>query len=88
MARPYLCPVCKGKGVVPIDFYGPREISSVMGTITCKTCSGIGVLWDYSDVEYKYYPPVWCGGPHLPQDINKTMPPQGTVVNDDLGGAK
>jgi hypothetical protein len=45
-ARPYACPVCGGRGIVPPGFYWP---SSGMGTVAvpepCRACDGIGVVW-------------------------------------------
>lgn len=44
----YLCPVCKGKGLVNANFYNVcnEGIDNLSDPITCRTCAGKGVLWD------------------------------------------
>ena len=83
VAKPHLCPVCQGRGTVPVGFYSPGTLSSSLTPETCRTCQGFGVVWDYTDngPGWGWIVPVTC------QDINKTttIPPKGTVVNDDLG---
>ena len=86
MAKPYLCPVCQGRGTVPVGFYCSGTLSSNVTPETCRTCGGLGMVWDYTDNGV----PVWnCVGPIVPQDINKTVtrPPNGTVTEANLGGA-
>ena len=47
--RPYCCPVCGGRGLVPQGFYTAVgvEYFTASGTApeTCKSCWGAGVLW-------------------------------------------
>lgn len=46
--KPYKCPVCKGKGIVPDGFYRSfgDTIISINGTPEqCKSCKGTGVVW-------------------------------------------
>ena len=84
MARPHLCPVCMGKGTVPAGFYSHGDLTSTLTPEQCRTCQGFGMVWDYTDITPG---PGWGWvGPLTPQDINKTMPPNGTVVSEDLGG--
>lgn len=86
MARPHVCPVCQGRGTVPESFYLHSDVaSSAFCRETCRTCQGFGMVWDYTD---QTPGPGWgWAGPCIPQDINKTttFPPNGTVINDDLG---
>lgn len=47
-ARPYTCPVCGGRGFVRQGFYDTfcdRFITSTMGKETCRTCKGVGIVW-------------------------------------------
>ena len=39
---PYKCPICDGRGTVPVDFYYQQttEVST-----RCKSCSGNGIVW-------------------------------------------
>ena len=83
MARPYLCPVCIGKGTVPVGFYGHGDATSNCKPETCRSCQGAGVLWDYSPQLPEG--PFWIG-PVTCNDIQKTIPPQGTVVTAKFGG--
>ncbi len=46
MATPHKCPVCFGKGKVPVGFYGDQ--GSDASEPQCRSCHGQGVLWDYS----------------------------------------
>lgn len=43
----YVCPVCKGRGIVDADFYningGPIPNTE---PVKCRTCKGKGVLWN------------------------------------------
>jgi predicted methyltransferase len=48
--KPYLCPVCQGKGIVPRDFYDdPNKMGWMTLTFSappeCKTCKGEGIVW-------------------------------------------
>lgn len=57
----YICPVCKGKGIVPSSFYQldmdesyERQSSTVINNKTptqCRSCDGRGVIFD--SIEYK-----------------------------------
>lgn len=51
--RPHKCPVCDGKRSVPCDFYeirgdaqGPSTTGGCIPDITCRTCSGRGIVWE------------------------------------------
>ena len=83
MARPHLCPVCQGRGTVPTGFYSPTGSTSNVTPEQCRTCQGFGMVWDYTD--FNPGPGLWIG-PVTCNDIQKTIPPKGTVVNSDLGG--
>jgi len=46
--KPYVCPVCKGNGLVPCGFY--NQTSGYWGTTStapevCRSCSGTGIVW-------------------------------------------
>jgi hypothetical protein len=44
---PHKCPVCEGKGSVPVGFYAPNEaltLSSEQPEV-CRSCSGHGIVW-------------------------------------------
>lgn len=47
MAKPYCCPVCEGKGVLPCGFYNPNMMGITYNTNPeiCKSCNGTGVIW-------------------------------------------
>lgn len=49
------CPVCEGKTTVPVGFYEDK-------TITCKACSGRGVVFD----PFTHTPTPSQEGPWLP----------------------
>lgn len=55
--RPYKCPVCEGRGTVPIGFYETFSQGTTTATVTydvtCKTCNGTGIVWD---TEYDWNP--------------------------------
>lgn len=42
--RPYRCPVCEGRGFVPVGFYG-EGFSLNTGTEPCRAGCANGVLW-------------------------------------------
>jgi len=45
--KPYLCPVCCGKGIVPAGFYNfPSNCGSITSTWaeTCRACNGKGII--------------------------------------------
>ena len=83
MAKPYLCPVCQGHGTVPVGFYSMTTLSSNVVPDKCRTCQGLGIIWDYTDLSPG--PGYHWIGPYICQDIQKTIPPKGTVVNTELG---
>ena len=46
--KPYVCPVCYGKGIVPNGFYlGTSDVWSTFSTEpeTCHSCQGTGIVW-------------------------------------------
>jgi DnaJ-class molecular chaperone len=46
--KPYLCPVCGGRGFVSVGFYqsvmSPCYWTSSIGTEPCRSCGGTGVI--------------------------------------------
>ncbi len=47
--KPYKCPVCEGKGMVPGGFYDilPNNTTlSYPAPVSCRSCGGTGVIWD------------------------------------------
>ena len=56
MRRPFKCPVCGGRGIVPNGFYDifPQSITSITSE-TCKTCHGTGIIWgeDITEVDFE-----------------------------------
>ena len=44
--KPYRCPVCGGRGLVPNGFYSfcADSTTAITGE-TCRTCGGKGVIW-------------------------------------------
>jgi hypothetical protein len=48
MRTPYACPVCAGRGAVPVGFYegGSSAGIGLYGTVACKACNGAGIVWD------------------------------------------
>ena len=44
--KPYRCPVCGGRGIVPNGFYSFFADSTTATTgEACRTCGGKGVIW-------------------------------------------
>jgi len=56
--KPYTCPVCGGRGIVPAGFYTSVGYYSTTGNTTehCRSCSGTGIIWGNS----KQLEPVDC----------------------------
>lgn len=46
-SKPYICPVCYGRGQVPSSFYNPRvkETTANSDYQKCKSCGGTGIVW-------------------------------------------
>jgi len=51
---PYTCPVCQGRGLVPIGFYNPgnETLSSSTMPERCRSCNGTGVLWRLTSLKF------------------------------------
>lgn len=43
--HPHKCPVCDGRGFVPMEFYGAKDVIERLCTTDCHTCKGEGILW-------------------------------------------
>lgn len=41
----FVCPICGGVGTVPANFYSKDNYTTANNEISCKSCSGKGVLW-------------------------------------------
>ena len=66
MATIQKCPICEGRGIVDYNFYKDKNGLGI--TEECRTCKGLGVLWDYTVISYS--------SPYLPiQDNNKPYNP-------------
>lgn len=51
--KPYKCPVCEGRGIVPGGFYasiGPYSTSTSV-TEPCRACEGTGIIWGNEGVK-------------------------------------
>jgi hypothetical protein len=51
--RPFKCPVCEGRGIVPGGFYNSLGNTWFADTIseTCRSCNGKGIIWGYIGVD-------------------------------------
>lgn len=44
--QPHTCPVCKGKGQVPLGFYSGNGHALSNSTMEkCRSCQGRGIVW-------------------------------------------
>jgi hypothetical protein len=43
--QPYRCPICGGRGFVPVGFYATLTYTTSVTTDPCRSCAGDGVLW-------------------------------------------
>lgn len=57
MSIPHKCPVCEGRGIVPDYFYViSPDIQhngftwNSTGSVTCKSCFGTGIIWEWDAV--------------------------------------
>jgi predicted nuclease with TOPRIM domain len=41
------CPVCYGRGRVPVNFYGEQTQTTNCCEPTCKSCNGTGIVMEY-----------------------------------------
>lgn len=68
---PHKCPVCVGRGEVPVGFYGdPLASTSLSDDTTCRSCKGSGVLWGFGSspaVDRPYWPNPF--GPGKPSTL-------------------
>jgi hypothetical protein len=53
MNRPYACPVCLGRGIVPAGFYSLADSLSGTAPDKCRTCLGTGIIWGRDDLQEK-----------------------------------
>lgn len=69
-----LCPVCKGRGMMPSGFY--KKNSTSENEVQCKSCYGRGVIIEQEQVPYiPYIPyvtptrPWWNEPPMIPYSV-------------------
>lgn len=45
--RPFKCPICNGKGIVPAGFYTSITYNWISANTSekCRTCNGQGIIW-------------------------------------------
>lgn len=45
--KPYICPVCNGRGLVPHGFYNTQSYYSSTDVTEeiCRSCGGSGIVW-------------------------------------------
>lgn len=67
MATPHKCPICSGRGTMPGSFYGDNGPAGLC-EVTCRSCGGSGIVWDYSSPTLTIPIPVPCYDP-LPHRI-------------------
>lgn len=86
MSNYEVCPVCKGKGLVPPGFYSFNNSNLTRGTstipeppVTCRSCNGRGVL-------YAYTTPAYVPQPYQPYPVYPIYPQiTWTYLNTDCG---
>lgn len=42
--QPYKCPVCRGRGTVPTDFYFYEDLKPKSKEVKCRSCNGNGII--------------------------------------------
>jgi DnaJ-class molecular chaperone len=54
MGKPYICPICCGKGTVPQSFYEQPGFGTAtsIGEVSCKTCHGEGIVWSPYEAKF------------------------------------
>ena len=54
MIKPFKCPICKGRGIVPGGFYTAVGDTWSSNCITekCRQCNGLGIILVSSDGSY------------------------------------
>ena len=54
MSEPSVCPVCKGKGKVPPNFYDLNLSGSTSAALEiCRSCDGCGYIWDTIIIQWQ-----------------------------------
>lgn len=53
--KPYKCPICNGKGIVPGGFYLSVSgyCSSTNTSEMCRQCQGSGIIWGVENYDYE-----------------------------------
>ena len=64
MSKPYICPVCDGRGSMPPGFYDSAIALNSTQREPCRTCNGTGIVWTSEDSGWQrdYGPPKTTGG--------------------------
>ena len=47
--KPYMCPICSGRGFVPAGFYSLGTLVTDTPQEICHACLGTGILWERKD---------------------------------------
>lgn len=42
---PWCCPVCQGRGWVPVGFYESWAVNPTSANPSCKSCDSTGIVW-------------------------------------------
>lgn len=48
---PHRCPICDGRGLMPLSFYSVTLDSSATTNnylVSCRSCNGQGIVWPWS----------------------------------------
>ena len=55
MSRPYKCPICEGRGLVPNGFYSAIGVDycvySNVNPEKCRSCNGTGIIWSNNSIK-------------------------------------
>jgi len=67
--KPFVCPICRGRGIVPASFYSTSDYNLYFyaAEVTCRTCGGTGIVWSPKDYQ-----------PSSSQKKQETMKPETT----------
>ena len=79
MAIPFRCPVCNGTGLVPRNFYLAIGVTGSLGNAVmaekCRSCSGTGIVWDYTNTWFNSDVPLFIGPPTVTPSTGDPLPP-------------
>ena len=43
--KPWRCPICYGRGTVPVDFYANIGYATSTNPVKCRSCGGQGIVF-------------------------------------------